>query len=301
MNNGILTIFILLFSLTAWSVAEEDVIYLKGIESQISQTLENKAQLSIEIEELKSRIVDIEKKLNRRKILIAQRIRASQSLQRSEWAEFLLDPDFNRVERNLRILKKLSEHDSKIFSEYHRTLSILKMSKKNLQDTEDQFSSSIEKLQKQQDEFFTLEQIRIESLQRSKTESLLLHKGKLARPLEGHLKVDYGATSDPTNLYYTFSRGVVYNSARNQTVRAIGLGKVIFSDVLPHWGKTLIVQHDDNYYSVYSAITDIKKSVGDSVAQGEAIAKAARAEFYFELRHFDNPINPSGWFTERKK
>lgn len=301
MSSWFVGLAIFFTSIAAWSVAEEDTVFLKSLEAQINQTLENKVQLSIEIEELKSRITDIEKRLNRRKIIIAKRIRASQGLQRSEWAEFLLDPDFNRVERNLRILKNLTQYDSKIFSEYHRTLGVLKLSKKNLLDTEEQFIHSIERLQKQQDEFFTLEKIRIESLQKSKSESLLLHKGKLTRPLEGYLKVDFGAVSDPSSMYYLVSRGVVYKSTRHQNVRAIGLGKVIFSDALPHWGKTLIVQHDDNYYSVYSAVTDPKKSVGDSVSQGELIAKTDRTDFYFELRHFDNPINPNGWFTERKK
>ena len=71
---------------------------------------------------------------------------------------------------------------------------------------------------------------------------------------------------------------------------------IIFRDELLRWRETLIVQHDDNYYSVYAGVLNLKKSVGDRVTKSELIGFTAGEDFYFELRHFDNPVNPKHWY-----
>ena len=85
----------------------------------------------------------------------------------------------------------------------------------------------------------------------------------------------------------------------SEKIYASGPGRVIFRDEIPYWGETLIVQHEDDYFTVYAGVTNIIKNVNDSVAQKEIMANANGADFYFELRHFDNPINPKTWLKEK--
>ncbi len=67
------------------------------------------------------------------------------------------------------------------------------------------------------------------------------------------------------------------------------------------FGRTLIIDHGDHYYSVYSNIEGIDVGLGDEVEQNQVVAKSgldpARSieGIYFEIRHFSEPADPSLW------
>lgn len=276
----------------------EDTAFLKGLEQQLEASLEDKMQLALERDELAARIEEMERRTQQRRLLIARRLRALNGLRRFQWGEWLMNSDLNDLERQLRILRNLNQRDYRLFREYHAALKLLEAARKNLQETEDLIENNVSRLQTKENEFHELEKIRIESLQRSKTQSLLVYKGQLPRPLEGRPQQEFGSVRDKVNRYYLLNRGELYAAKPAAAVRAVGPGKVIFRDELPRWRETLVVQHDDNYYSVYAGVTKSRKKIGDRVETGETIAQAAGEELYFELRHFDQPINPKSWYRE---
>jgi murein hydrolase activator len=100
------------------------------------------------------------------------------------------------------------------------------------------------------------------------------------------------------NQYIFRSKGLLFKAQPKAAIRSVGPGVIIFSDVIPHWRETLIVQHDDHYYTVYAGLKEGSKKLKDTVEKNEIIGEALSDEFYFELRHFDNPINPTNWFKE---
>ena len=117
-------------------------------------------------------------------------------------------------------------------------------------------------------------------------------------PTEGLIKWNFGGHRDDQNAYAFLIRGLLFATASHEKIRAVGPGKVIFRDPIPYWGETLIVQHDDNYFSVYAGLdTEIK--LEDQLKMNDVIGSATRNEFYFELRHFENPINPKLWLKEK--
>lgn len=285
----------LLFLISGLAFAD-DPGYLSRIERQLNISLEDRARLTVEKTQLESQIAEIEIKIKDKKNLMLKRLKAVNSLKKFKWGELWLNQNFNTLDRNVRILKNLNRYDYGLFKEYNATLKLLASAKTNLQETEKLIQQNVDSLKKQQEEFLKLEAIQMASLSKMKKSSLLMYKGHLARPLDGSLKQEFGSVRDHNNQYYLVNHGELYSTRKNTPIKSVGLGMIIFRDEISRWRETLIVQHDDNYYSVYAGIINLKKSIGDRVTKNELIGFAAGEDFYFELRHFDNPINPKSWY-----
>jgi septal ring factor EnvC (AmiA/AmiB activator) len=83
---------------------------------------------------------------------------------------------------------------------------------------------------------------------------------------------------------------------RSMPIVATEEGSVIFSGFLPSYGKTLILDHRDHYYSIYSGLQTIKVAVGDEISRGGTLGQTETG-LYFEIRHFSEPENPASWIS----
>lgn len=294
MIKPFLLIIFFLFSLSLFGA--EDSKSLRDIEKQLNASIEDKIQLSIEKEQLEVQIKEIQEKIKDKKILILKRLRALYSLKQFKWGDLFLNNNLNVLERNVKILKSLNKYDYELFKEYNSAFKMLALSRKNLQETDLLIQKNVDMLKIQQSEFRKLEAAQIESLRKEKKDSLLTQKGQLTRPLDGYLKQEFGSLRDQQNRFYLVNNGELYSTKPYAPIKSVGLGTIIFRDELMRWRETLIIQHDDNYYSVYAGVINSNKTVGEHVQKGELIGMAAGEDFYFELRHFDNPINPKTWY-----
>ena len=286
---------ILLFALST-AAAPEPPKTLAKIERQMNLSLEDRARLAVEETQLQDQIAELQEKLKVKKSLILKRLKALNSLKKYKWGELLFNNGFDTFDRNVKILKNLSRYDFELFKGYKTSLKILAGAQKNLLETEALIQQNVESLRLQQEEFLKLEIIQIQALNQLKKASLLVFKGRLSRPLDGRLNQEFGSVRDQHNQFYLVNHGELYSAKKNTPIRAVGLGTIIFRDELLRWRETLVVQHDDHYYSVYAGVLNIKKSVGDRVTKNELVGFTAGEDFYFELRHFDNPINPKYWY-----
>ena len=63
----------------------------------------------------------------------------------------------------------------------------------------------------------------------------------------------------------------------------------------------IIIDHGNNYYSIYAHLEETFKSKGDGVDTAEVIATAGDSgsmtgtKLYFEIRHHGNPVDPVEW------
>ncbi|MEK6629078.1 MAG: peptidoglycan DD-metalloendopeptidase family protein [Bdellovibrionota bacterium] len=288
--------FVLFFSLQG--IASKEGEQLANIERRLNASLEDKTFLFVEKEQLEIEISAIRTKIKSKKKLIVKRLRALASLKQYSWGKLLLINDLNKLDRDIKILKNLNKYDYDLFKEYSSSLKQLALARNNLQETETDIQKNVESLKTQQEQFYQLEAQQMKFLQHAKKDSLLVYKGHLTRPLESSIKQDFGTLRDKDNQFYLINRGELYTASPGLTVRAIGPGKVIFRDDLMLWRETLIIQHADNYYSVYAGMNNLSKSVGDLVEKNEQLGAVAGGDFYFELRHFDNPINPKSWYRK---
>ena len=130
-------------------------------------------------------------------------------------------------------------------------------------------------------------------------ESLSSLKGKLRWPVAGHISMQYGERHFSGKLR---SRGVHITSHAGADVHAIARGRVVFADWLRGFGLLMIIDHGDNYMSLYGQNRSLYKEVGEWVARDEVIAAAGnsggrmRAGLYLELRKDGRPFNPDSWF-----
>ena len=115
-----------------------------------------------------------------------------------------------------------------------------------------------------------------------------------AWPVRGELITAFGATTDKV-----ISKGIDIKAPEGAGVRASRSGKVVYRDgYLKGFGKTVILDHGDNYETVYSYNSDILVNLGDQVAKNTVIAKVGRtgrakeATLHFEIRRDGEPQNP---------
>jgi septal ring factor EnvC (AmiA/AmiB activator) len=136
----------------------------------------------------------------------------------------------------------------------------------------------------------------------SSEEPFTEHRGRLTWPVAGKLVHDFGQPRVGGQLKWN---GVVLEASRGSEVRSVYHGRVVFADWLAGLGLLVIVNHGENYMTLYGYNETILKTTGDWVAPGDVIATVgdsggqARAGLYFEVRHGTKPLSPGRWVTRR--
>lgn len=129
-------------------------------------------------------------------------------------------------------------------------------------------------------------------------ESFRSLRGKLRLPVRGELTLRFGA---PRGAAGTEAKGVFIRAPEGQPVRAIAKGQVVYADWMRGFGNLLIVDHGENYLSIYANNESLLKEPGDAVEPGEPIATTGSSGgneetgLYFEMRHLGRAFDPLSW------
>ena len=127
-------------------------------------------------------------------------------------------------------------------------------------------------------------------------------KGKLALPVKGTLRNQYGTRRPEGTLLWT---GWFLRAAANQPVRAVAAGRVVYADWLRGFGNLIIVDHGQGYMSLYGNNETLYKQVGDTLRGEDTIAAVGSSGgnedsgLYFELRFEGKPFDPRPWVRKR--
>jgi len=123
-------------------------------------------------------------------------------------------------------------------------------------------------------------------------------KGSLRLPVRGELAGRFG-TPNPEGGVST--KGVFIRAPEGEQVRAVGSGRVVYSDWMRGFGNLLIVDHSEAFMSIYGNNESLLKRTGDTVILGEPLATVGHSGgneqtgLYFELRHLGRPFDPLRW------
>lgn len=126
-------------------------------------------------------------------------------------------------------------------------------------------------------------------------------RGSILGPIEAVGVSHYGLRRDPETAAWLYSSGVFY-STEAKDIKSVGKGVVRLIEKLPFWGPTLVLDHGEDFLSVYTNIKNLSVSLGDSVIDGQKLAEVGdlkyddKYNFYFEIRQFTEPQNPKEWF-----
>ncbi len=128
-------------------------------------------------------------------------------------------------------------------------------------------------------------------------------RGKLAFPVKGRILSTFGKNQNPKFNTFTVQKGIEIKAPLGAEIRAIHEGRVLYSDWFKGYGKILIIDHGEGYYSLSGHLSALLKNVGDAVRSGEVVALAGDTGslkgpcLYFEIRQRGKPLNPLTWFA----
>ncbi len=123
-------------------------------------------------------------------------------------------------------------------------------------------------------------------------------KHKLKPPIRGFIVSTFGIKYDPRMHVYTRNDGVDIKGIKGECVHAVFPGKIAFIGNLPGYGNVIIVNHMNNYYTVYGGVkTHMKK--GEFVRYFQCIGRLQSNVLHFEIRHLYHPVNPLTFLNRR--
>lgn len=134
--------------------------------------------------------------------------------------------------------------------------------------------------------------------------NFVAHKGLLNMPVQGKIVTNFGSYKIKKFNITSFRNGIDIRADRGEPVRAVCTGKILYSDWFKGYGNMVIIDHGDNYYSVYAHTEEIFRTKGDTVDTGEVIATVGDTGsiigpgLYFEVRHHGRPMNPLRWIKK---
>lgn len=134
--------------------------------------------------------------------------------------------------------------------------------------------------------------------------SFVRNKGNLPPPVQGKIISYFGKARNGDYDAYTFQSGIDIRVERGEPVRSVFKGEVMFAQWLKGYGNLVIINHGDNYYTLYAHVEEIFKKKGETVGGGEVIATAGDTGsikgncLHFEVRHHGKPVNPLKWIKK---
>ncbi len=123
-------------------------------------------------------------------------------------------------------------------------------------------------------------------------------KGKLIWPINGKLLKKFGEEKKITGIKW---KGVLIEAKNDSRVSAISDGKIVFADWFRNFGLLIIIEHQNNFLSLYGHNKKLIKKTGDFVNTGEKIATVGdtggmeKTALYFEIRKGKKTLDPSKW------
>ncbi len=279
--------------------------------------------------ELAREVGELEARTVRQKEMLNQRLRQLyQGRSRNPWAWLFSAQSPIELERNHRFLRRMVDSDHEYVKIYLAHLAELKKKRRQLTVAAAKLLNMRKSMQAREEEL--TEQMRAKSkilaeLRESKEGHLsrLRHlrsqtasdessvdlafferRGSLPPPVNGKLRREYGTYVDPQFRFRLMHKGNFYSVPQLTPVRAVFSGKVELATRIPGFGNTVIIDHGENYYSVYAYNSRLRVKEGAPVKEGDVIALSGHSSplfgpgVYFEIRHFTDAIDPRPWIKE---
>jgi len=121
-------------------------------------------------------------------------------------------------------------------------------------------------------------------------------KGRLPPPYRGRVVVKYGSSVDPVTRLKSFSPGISIKGSPGGKVRSVALGTVAYSGELRGYGKFVIINHDNQYYTTYAGLGKVLVSQGQYIQAQAAVGEAsADGLMKLEIRKGRESLDPVEW------
>ena len=118
-------------------------------------------------------------------------------------------------------------------------------------------------------------------------------KGRLLLPVTGRAEVR--RVTRPGGV-----QGVELAAPLGTPVRTVAAGRVAFADRYEDYGLTVLLDHGDHYYTLYSSLDAVDVRVGETLAAGARLGTIGStdgkpAALVFEIRKNADPLDAATW------
>jgi murein hydrolase activator len=128
-------------------------------------------------------------------------------------------------------------------------------------------------------------------------------RGALEPPVDAPLLERFGRVQDEFGTA-TFRKGVEFGARAGDPVRGVADGVVRYAGWFRGYGKIVIVDHGESYFSVSGHLSDVAVSVGEAIHRGDRLGAVgdtgslAGARLYFEIRQGGKALDPAEWLQK---
>jgi septal ring factor EnvC (AmiA/AmiB activator) len=128
-------------------------------------------------------------------------------------------------------------------------------------------------------------------------------RGRLPAPVAAPVAQRFGRVVDAEFRTETFHKGVDFAAELGEPVHAVAEGEVRYAGWYRGYGKLVILDHGEQYFTVAGHLDEIRVQVGDAVQAGDVIGTAGEtgslggALLYFEIRRGSEALDPAEWLV----
>lgn len=292
-------------------------IQMKRINKDKTKLQTKYAKVQTKYDILNQTVENLESRIDKQKIEIRRRLSFMIKFQDLSFLKLLFSSQTPvELDRNLKLLKLLTEKDFVSLKSYFKDINTLIVKRDQLKkekETLAQLRNSVLEIERElatnKDKktfllgeistqkalsLLKLKKLRLQtmpnSVAKSKAEAfydtilkplVFEEKGDLSPPVVGKIVQKYGFYHDPIYETKLRHKGIFIQATLDSDVYTIYDGEVSFSGTIPGFGKTVIISHGDHYYSVYSHVDKITVKEGQTVTKNQAIAKSGNTHPFF--------------------
>ena len=136
---------------------------------------------------------------------------------------------------------------------------------------------------------------------------LQVKRGKIPWPVSGEILPEYSFGRHKNREFNAVvdNSGIQIKAPMGTPIRAVSAGVVRFADWFKGYGKLVILDHGEGYYSLYAQASELNVSEGQKVAAGQVLGAVGDtgslvgSSLYFEIRKNGVPQDPLRWLSRR--
>lgn len=128
-------------------------------------------------------------------------------------------------------------------------------------------------------------------------------RGRMPWPVLGRVMTKYGPQRHAKYSTVTFNSGIDIAAAEGEGVRAVAAGRVEYVSWLDGYGRTVILNHGDGFYTVYAHLSEVLVVEKQAVEAGHLLARVGETgsldgtKLHFEVRNAAEAVDPLEWLT----
>lgn len=129
-------------------------------------------------------------------------------------------------------------------------------------------------------------------------------KGLLNMPVKGKIVSFFGPHRNKKFNVINFQSGIEIKADRGEPIRAVYNGRILYARWFKGYGNMIIIDHGNNYYTIYAHAQEIFAAQGDTVEMDEVVATVGDSgsmigpSLHFEVRHHGKPVDPLKWINK---